>query len=271
MAGYNSTINIRNPCAPREQRRYTLLKKPAFQQIARWCIIHYRQSRFSTGHGKYDMKNKLNYRNITISGLPGAGSSTLGKALAKVLGWEYFSGGDFMRQYAIKKGLIDKNNRVHHDATVYNQDFDRQVDFKVRKTLKNQDKKIIESWISSFMAQGINGVLKVLLFCSDDSIRVDRIVNRDELTVENAKKHIFDRQEKNLKKWQSLYSQEWKNWVVEPGTISRDKPIWFWYPELFDLTIDTYRFSKEQTLKKVLKKMGATINKIDYHSIFSLQ
>ena len=47
------------------------------------------------------------YKNITISGLPGAGSTTLLFRLKKELdfeGWKGFSGGEFMRTYAEEKG-----------------------------------------------------------------------------------------------------------------------------------------------------------------------
>lgn len=204
------------------------------------------------------MQRAYKYRNVTISGLPGAGSSTLGRGLAKSTGWKYFSGGDFMRAYAIKNGLIDNNNKAHHDATVYSEEFDRKVDFGVRRTLKTERGKIIESWISSFMAQGIEGVLKILLYCTDDAVRVDRIVNRDNLTIQDAKKHVFEREKKNVEKWRKMYESQWQKWVVKTGTVDKGKPVWFWHPKLFDITIDTYQHSREETLKRALKGLGAS-------------
>jgi len=202
------------------------------------------------------MKQKLLFKNITVSGLPGAGSSTLAKSLAKTLGWEYFSGGDFMRAYAIEQGLFDKNCKVHHDATVYNDEFDRQVDFQTRKAVQNGEGKVIDAWLSGFMAQGIEGTLKVLVMCSDDPVRVDRLVNRDNISVTEAKKHIFEREQKNLEKWQRMYAKEWQDWVVSKNPKLANEPIYFWRPELYDLVLDTYTLSKEQTLKKVLEKLG---------------
>ncbi len=213
---------------------------------------------------------RLKYRNITISGLPGAGSSTLGQALSKVLGWKYFCGGDFMREYATNKGLFDKNNKVHHDASVYSEVFDRQVDFGMRETLKTKSGQILESWLSSFMAQGIKNALKILVYCSNDALRVDRIVNRDNITVQEAKKHIFEREKKNAQKWEKLYKRQWQDWVVAKGTLNKSKPVWFWYPKLYDLTIDTYYNSKEETLKIALDALGYK-KPIDYEKIFASQ
>ena len=109
---------------------------------------HDQQNSFLHGIILADMSSK--FRNVTIAGLPGAGSSTLGINLAKAIGWEYFSGGDFMREYAIAKGLFDKNNQMHHPATVYSDDFDRQVDYSIRERLVKDNGLIVDSWLSGF-------------------------------------------------------------------------------------------------------------------------
>jgi cytidylate kinase len=199
---------------------------------------------------------KLKYRNLTVSGLPGAGSSTLGKGLKKVLRWKYFSGGDFMRAYAIKRGLFDPRNTLHHDATVYGADFDRQVDLGMREALEKEKGQILDSWLSGFVAQGVEGVLKILVCCDNDAVRVDRIVNRDKISVEEAKQHIFERERRNVDKWRQVYVKEWHEWIVERGVLSKGAEIDFWEPKLYDLVIDTYSHSLEETLKRALRKLG---------------
>lgn len=200
------------------------------------------------------MKDLL-YKNITISGLPGSGSTTLLSLLKDNLkfdGWTGFSGGEFMREYAVEKGLYNNAKKIHHDASAYGEDFDRQVDMGIREKLQDQEKWIIESWLSGFFAQGLEGVCKVLVFCSDDSVRIDRIVNRDEVNVEEAKRHIHHRYKTNLEKWVRMYSQEWEDWVVGAGTVSKDEAIDFWRPDLYDVVIDTYSHNQQQALKVVL-------------------
>ncbi len=195
------------------------------------------------------------YDNITISGLPGCGSTTLLTQLKEKLmfdGWTGFSGGEFMRAYAMEKNLYDKSQALHHDATVYSDDFDRQVDFGVREKLSSQKKWIIESWLSGFMAQGVQGTLKVLMICSDDAVRIDRIVNRDGVTIQEAKNSVLERYKKNLSKWQRMYAEEWQEWVVKTGKLSATEPIDFWRPELYDLVIDTFSTDKEKSLQMVL-------------------
>ena len=196
------------------------------------------------------------YKNITISGLPGAGSTTLGKHLAKHLNFHYHSGGDFMRQYAIDNGYFDPNQSVHHSATAYPDDFDRKVDYEMRDSLFNKQSYVYESWLSGFLAQGAPDVLKILVYCSDDGVRVDRIANRDDISIIEAKEHIFAREQKNLEKWIKMYTPEWNEWVVGKNTLPASEPIFFWRSELYDLAIDTYRLGKEETLEKALEMIA---------------
>lgn len=200
-------------------------------------------------------ESNFKFKNITISGLPGSGSTTLLSLLKNSLkfdGWTGFSGGEFMRKYAVEKGLYDDSNKIHHDAAAYGDDFDRQIDMGIREKLGEQERWIIESWLSGFLAQGLSGVCKVLMICSDDSVRVDRIVNRDEVNVEEAKLHIHNRYKTNLEKWTRLYNQEWKDWVIDAGLATTDEPIDFWKPELYDVVIDTYSQNQQQALEVVI-------------------
>lgn len=205
------------------------------------------------------------YQNITISGLPGCGSTTLLRSLKEHLkfeGWTGFSGGEFMRAYAAEQGLMDPSTgKLHHDATIYSEDFDREVDFGMRSRLQSGQGWILESWISGFFAQGVPNTLKVLLICSDDAVRVDRIMNRDGVTVEEAKTHIADRTQKNVSKWSRMYAQEWKDWVVAAGKAQSDEKIDFWRPELYDVVIDTYSTNKQDTLEAVLTALYASRQK----------
>jgi cytidylate kinase len=194
----------------------------------------------------------MNVRNITISGLPGCGSTTLMKLLQPIINWKSYSGGEFMRTYAIEKGYFSSDKNVHHDATVYPDDFDRQVDYAVREKLTNEDHYIFEAWLSGFLAQQIPDVLKILVTCSEDSVRIDRIVNRDQVSVSEAKKHIMERESKNRQKWQAMYNKEWQQWVVDTKMLPPEAEIDFWHPKLYDLVIDTYSHSREETLNLVL-------------------
>lgn len=195
------------------------------------------------------------YRNITISGLPGCGSTTLLQLLKEELqfdGWKGFSGGEFMREYAKEKGLFKENAGIHHDARHYEDDFDRKIDFGMREKLETEEKWILESWLSGFMAQEVVGTLKILMICSDDAVRVDRIVNRDSVNVQEAKANMFARYQANLSKWSRMYQDQWAEWVVKTGKVPAEAKIDFWRPELYDVVIDTYSHNQQQSLDLVL-------------------
>lgn len=197
----------------------------------------------------------LQYKNITISGLPGCGSTTLLKMLREELkyaGFTGFSGGEFMRAYATEKGLFDANSKAHHSATVYSDDFDRQVDMGIREKLSHEEGWIIESWLSGFMAQNVPGTLKILMICSDDAVRIDRIVNRDEISIEEAKQNALTRYQDNLTKWQRMYKDEWNQWLVESGKVPAAAEIDFWRHDIYDLVIDTFSHNQKETLKLAL-------------------
>ncbi len=197
------------------------------------------------------------YKNITISGLPGSGSTTLldllrENDLLKVSGWTGFSGGEFMRVYAQEKGLFKDKGRLHHDASHYEEDFDRQVDYGMRDKVKNESGWIIESWLSGFMAQGVEGTLKVLMKCSDEAVRIDRVVNRDGVTADDAKENMKKRYLNNYNKWKRIYHDEWQKWVVGAGKAKASDRIDFWREDLYDVVIDTYSTNQQQTLQIVL-------------------
>lgn len=185
--------------------------------------------------------SKFKYESIAISGRPGAGRSTLLKNLKEPLmpyGWEFFSGGDWARQFAIKSGKHKASDITHHKATDYSDEIDHQIDAAMRKKLSDPTVHMaVESWIAGWNMRQLPHVLKVLLIC-DDALRIDRVVNRDNLSVEDAKKHLFDREQTNLVKWKRMYGVD-------------D----FWDPTYYDLVVDTYSASPLEARDMVLAKL----------------
>lgn len=184
----------------------------------------------------------LTYSSIAISGRPGGGRSTLLKNLRmhlEPLRWEVFSGGDWSRKFAIENGNHNGNDPKHHKATDYGEEIDKQIDAGMRAKLENKNAHIaVESWIAGWNMRGLKHVLKVLLIC-DDSLRIDRVVNRDNCTVEEAKQHIKEREDANISKWKRMYGVE-------------D----FWDPKYYDLVINTYSNGPKETLNLVLQAVG---------------
>lgn len=172
------------------------------------------------------------WQNITVSGRTANGATTLSRKLAERLGWTLINPGEIYREYARK-------NNIPLEKTTQSEDlYHIDLDNFIKEKLKNEKNLIIESWLSGFDAQGISGVFKIFVTCSDDSVRVDRLVNRDKMTIEEAILHMKTREEENLIKWEKLYH-------------TRD----FWNPSLYDLVIDTYKNGPTETLEIALKEL----------------
>lgn len=178
---------------------------------------------------------KLKYNNITISGGVAVGKNTLLnnlKPYLKPLGWKFTSGGQILRNYL-------KDN-LHPLASRAKKEIHYQIDNRTKKLLE-EGHYVIESWLAGFMARNRQDTLRILLVCSDLAIKIDRVVNRDKISVEQAKIFIKEREENNLKTWQKIYG-----------------PYNFLDPNAgyYDLVIDTYSSGPLETVGKVLDKLG---------------
>ena len=182
-------------------------------------------------------------KNITISGRIGAGATTLAVKLSEVLGWEMLEGGQIMRRINRQVGanIIETNKRPDH--------FDLEYEEMVKEILREEKNRIVQSHLAGFDVQGIEGVYKILVVCEDEDkkdkkdIRIDRLVNRDKISVEEAKNEVVEREKRNLEKWRRLYADNDDSWV-------------YWDKKYYDLIINTYSHNKEETLKIALKAIG---------------
>lgn len=183
-----------------------------------------------------------NIKNITISGRIGAGATTLAKALSEILGWEMLDGGKLFRKINEELGVSITNAGKRPDH------FDLEYETRIKKMLKEGKNNIIQSHLSGFDAQGIDKVFKILVTCEDENgvdqtaIRIDRLVNREKISIGDAKQEVVEREENDIAKWRHLYSRDDPNWV-------------YWNKKYYDLVINTYNHNQEETLKIALRGM----------------
>lgn len=184
-----------------------------------------------------------NIRNITISGRIGAGATTLAKKMSQILGWELLEGGDLFEKIhkELKLSQTMVSGRPDH--------FDIEYEEKIKKMLRNEKHHIIQSHLAGFDAQGISGVFKICIICEDSvgndktDIRIDRLVNRDKISIEEAKEEVFEREKQHSGKWRRLYANNDPDWA-------------YWDKKYYDLVINTYSHNQEETLKFALQKLG---------------
>lgn len=188
-------------------------------------------------------------RIITVSGRIGAGSTTLAKGLAHHLGWKHMEGGEiFWEAIRAKMDVDTKDTHLRPDEE------DALFDAQLKKILETNRDIVMETKLAGFNAQGIPGVFKILVVCEDHNgvdqtqIRIDRLVNREGKHVEDAKKEVLEREKNDLEKWRHMYAHDDINWV-------------YFDPKYYDLVINTFEHSKDDTLRLVLEKLQETSTK----------
>ena len=181
-------------------------------------------------------------RIITVSGRIASGSTTLAKKLAEKFNWKLLEGGELFekihKELNLDQEMVDK--RPDH--------FDLEYEEKVKKIFHNEENIIVQSHLAGFDAQGIDGVFKILIECTENGvdkaeIRIDRLVNRDVITTEKAKQEVLEREKRHLEKFRRLYAENDQNWV-------------YWDKKYYDLIINTFIHDREESLKIALEAIN---------------
>jgi cytidylate kinase len=140
-------------------------------------------------------------------------------------------------------GLGEKDTDLRPDKE--DQDFDSSL----KQILTNGKNLILETKLAGFNAQGIPGVFKIAIICEDEKgndkadIRIDRLMNREKISIEQAKEEVIEREENDLDKWRKLYVKGDQKWN-------------YWDKKYYDLVINTYSYNQDETLEYALKKLG---------------
>jgi cytidylate kinase len=178
-------------------------------------------------------------RIITVSGRIASGSTTLAKHLSRQLGWKHMEGGEiFWEAVRSKLGLHAKDTNLRPDQE------DILFEQKQKEILQNDSYIILESKLAGFCAQGLTDVFKVGVLCEDEGvdqpqIRIDRLLNRENVSVEEAKAEVLEREENDITKWRKLYADGDPEWV-------------YWDKKYYDFVINTFTHNQEESLDLVL-------------------
>ncbi len=183
-------------------------------------------------------------RNITVSGRIASGSTTLAKHLADTLGWRHVEGGDiFWERVRGRLGLDPKDTDKRPD------DEDKVFDEELKKMLTNDKNLILETKLAGFNAQDIPGVFKILVVCEDSAgedhmdIRIDRLINREQQSLESAKQEVIEREKNDIDKWRRMYANGDENWI-------------YWDRKYYDFVVNTYSHNADESLNLVLEQLG---------------
>ncbi len=163
---------------------------------------------------------------ITVSGLPGSGTTSLARYLAQEHGLSLISAGEVFRQLAREHGMdiAAFGTYAENDPSV-----DRMIDARQKEIGEGTDDVVVEGRLSGWMIG--NADLKVWLIASL-SCRARRIAGRDQLDEEAASALTLARQRSEATRYRRYYdidindispydmvlsSEKWS--VVELGAI----------------------------------------------------
>lgn len=164
---------------------------------------------------------------ITIFGLAGTGTSSVGKELAKRLNYSFLSSGQVFRQKAESLGL----DLYDFEALCSQKpEYDKALDQEIATFGKTNDNFVVESRLAWYF---IPDSIKIKIIC-DDSERVKRVAGRDKISFEEAKTKTEFREGVGAKRYEEYY-----------GLTN------FGADENFDLILDSTHWPVEEIVNKI--------------------
>jgi CMP/dCMP kinase len=146
---------------------------------------------------------------IVISGWPAVGKTTIAIELAKEFGLKSYSGGDILKMLAENKGYSTfgedwwdtKEAKRFMQVRKSDPSFDKLVDKKLIDLIRSEN-VVITSYTLPWL---VDGVIKFWLKGSQEN-RANRMANRDNISLTEAKNVLRIRDEENKNIYKNLYS-----------------------------------------------------------------
>jgi len=164
---------------------------------------------------------------ITVSGLPGSGTTTISRLLAEYYELELISSGEIFRRLAKERGmtLAELGVLAEKDPSI-----DLAIDKNQRAIIRCQDNLVLESRLAGHMASGVPNVLKIWVK-APLPVRVKRIQKRESAASfdEEFKKTVL-REKSEALRYINYYN-------IDIGDLS-----------VYDIVIDSEKWNQYQTL-----------------------
>jgi len=138
---------------------------------------------------------------ITVSGLPGSGTTSLSRYLAERHGFTMISAGEVFRQLAREHNmeLARFGNLARQDPS-----YDKMIDARQKEIAQERDDIIVEGRLSGWMVDGAD--LKVWLY-APIGCRIQRIATRDNVADEKTAAALtLEREQCEADRYRSYYS-----------------------------------------------------------------
>ncbi len=166
---------------------------------------------------------------ITISGTPGSGKSTIAKMLAKRLGFNHYSAGDFMRAMAVERGItLEELTRI----ALSDRSIDDVIDKRTVELAKKEDNFVIDSRLGwKFIPNAVKILLTIKPEVAAKRVFAQRRSDEKEnTTLEKTKENMQNRLRAEIKRYHDLYKVDYtdaKNhdFVVDTSCLTPEQII----------------------------------------------
>ena len=136
---------------------------------------------------------------ITISGLPGSGTTTTGKLLADKLGVPFYSAGDIFRKMAREKNMTLEQFSAYAQK---HEEIDMLIDSTQRELAKKIKEGVLEGRLSGWMVEDAD--LKVWLYAGERT-RYERISKREGKSFEEISRVTRVREKSERERYRKFY------------------------------------------------------------------
>lgn len=156
---------------------------------------------------------------IAIAGLAGSGKTTIGKIVAKKLGYKLIAPTFKDIAKLQKLTLLEFQKKANKDFSI-DKEFDKQI-IKLAK----REKCVIATWLGPWIIRG--NIFRVWLEVPK-RIRAKRVAKREKISFKKAYSHITQRDKDNILRYKKIYNiniLDHKNFnlVVDASVLSAKK------------------------------------------------
>lgn len=172
---------------------------------------------------------------VTISGMPGSGTTTAAGLVVSATGFRYVNTGAIFREMAQERGVtLNEFGKLAND----NPEVDRELDDRQIAHARS-GKVLLEGRLAGYMIDGAGvRALKVWLAAPLD-VRLTRVSGRDGQDLEVARKLSLEREEDERRRFVEFYGFD----------LART--------EVYDLVIDSSRYLPQEIGDMILAALGA--------------
>lgn len=175
---------------------------------------------------------------VTVSGLPGSGTTTISKLLAECYDLELVSSGEIFRKLAKERGmsLAEFGALAERDPAI-----DLEIDKNQKSIIHSHENIILESRLAGHMAQGRPNVLKIWIK-APILTRVKRIQRREKsISFDNELEKTVERERSEALRYKNYYG-------IDITDLS-----------IYDIVLDSEKWNQYQTLDIIRVAVDALV------------